>query len=112
MLLIRNSYKAKQTFPAGGVKRGESNEDAALRELYEEVGIRLDRDILHFSDRFENRDEYKVDRSVVFEAHLQARPAIRIDQREVVHAEFIEAREAFGRELVPIVRQYLSRKVR
>ena len=33
VLLIENSYRAKQTFPSGGVERGESDQEAALREL-------------------------------------------------------------------------------
>ena len=111
VLLIRNSYKAKQTFPAGGVKRGECDKDAALRELHEEVGLRLGHDDLRFCDRFVSREEYKTDESVVFEAHLQQLPSIKIDRREVVHAEFLESREAGRRELVSIVRQYFSRKI-
>ena len=108
ILLIRNSYKAKQTFPAGGVKRRECDEDAALRELSEEVGLRLGHKELCFYDRFESRDEYKIDRSVVFEVHLQQLPTLKIDHREVVHAEFVESQEACQRDLVPVVQQYLE----
>ncbi len=111
VLLIENSYKAKQTFPSGGVKRGESNEDAALRELREEVGLRLVRDDLRYCDRFVSRDEYKTDDSVVFETQLQEIPTITIDRREVVHAEFLDSREARRRELVSVARQYLSWKL-
>ncbi len=110
VLLIKNSYKSKQTFPAGGVKRNECDKEAALRELHEEVGLRLVQDDLHIGGRFVSRDEYKTDKSVLFEAHLNDEPSIDLDHREVVHAEFLELREACRRELVPVVRQYLSSK--
>lgn len=45
VLFIKNSYGHKYrnwTLPGGGVKKGESLEEAAKREVMEEVGIRLD----------------------------------------------------------------------
>ena len=110
ILLIKNSYKRKQTFPAGGVKRNEPDMEAALRELQEEVGVRLGPDDLQVGGRYSSRDEYKLDRSVLYETHLDTEPSIKLDQREVVHAEFLELQEACGRELVPVVRQYLESK--
>ena len=38
ILLIRHSYQDDWNFPGGGVKRGESLREAALREAREEVG--------------------------------------------------------------------------
>lgn len=108
VLLIRNSYKPQQTFPAGGVKRGESDEAAAVRELKEEVGIGLEPTQLRFVGRYVSHAEFKTDKSVVFEARLDELPTMVIDQREVIHAEFIDARDACRRDLVPIVREYMT----
>jgi ADP-ribose pyrophosphatase YjhB (NUDIX family) len=110
ILLIRNSYKPKQTFPAGGVKRGESDIDAAIRELHEEVGLSLQAEDLSLFQRFVSREEYKTDKSVVFETHLDIVPSLDIDRREVVHAEFVEMDVACDRELVSVVEKYLAQK--
>lgn len=40
VLMIRNTYRQEiWTFPGGGIKKGELPEDAAKREVREEVGI-------------------------------------------------------------------------
>ena len=43
-MLIRNSYGYQRwTFPGGGIEKGESLEQAASREVWEEVGIRVEK---------------------------------------------------------------------
>jgi 8-oxo-dGTP diphosphatase len=39
LLLVRSSYRAEWNFPGGTVRRGETPEVAAKRELSEEVGL-------------------------------------------------------------------------
>ncbi len=41
ILLIKTTYGYAYSIPGGGIKKGETPEEAALRETYEEVGIRL-----------------------------------------------------------------------
>ncbi|MCR9201853.1 MAG: NUDIX domain-containing protein, partial [Planctomycetaceae bacterium] len=59
LLLIRNSYKACDTFPAGGVEGGERPRDAAVRELSEEVGLTAIASELTFAGRYVSHSEYK-----------------------------------------------------
>ncbi len=110
ILLIQNSYKSKQALPAGGVKRGEAEVDAAIRELREEVGISLRPENLRLYQRYVSHEEYKTDNSTVFETQLDQLPTLRIDQREVIQAEFVGMSEAIRRPLVSIVQQYMTDK--
>ena len=41
ILLIKTTYGYKYSLPGGGIKKGEQPIDAAKRETFEEVGIRV-----------------------------------------------------------------------
>ena len=62
VLLIRNSYgdKSLYTLPGGSIKRNESVEQAAARELYEEVGLEFD-DAFQLGEDYINTAEHKID---------------------------------------------------
>ena len=84
LLLVRSSYRAGWHLPGGGVRRGEMPEDAARRELAEEVGLATSallpagftciiwdgrRDRVHF-----------------FELRLVEFPKLHLDNREIIGA--------------------------
>ena len=108
LLAIRNSYRDGLALPAGGLKRGESALDAALRELREEVGIATRPEALRFACELPSRFEYKRDRGSFYELELDERPAFRPDGREVTWADFVTPEEALASRLVPPVRAYLE----
>jgi ADP-ribose pyrophosphatase YjhB (NUDIX family) len=110
LLMIRNSYKRGETFPCGGVARGESPLEAARRELREEVGIDVTLDRLVPTELICFQNEYKRDEAHFFELRLDSRPKLQLDHREVVAAEFVPTRGLFERPLVPAVRRYLERR--
>jgi len=71
-LFIRNNYgRGRWTFPGGGVKREEKAEDAARREVREEVGIELS-EVRHLGS-FEHESEYKRDTMDVFHARVSSK---------------------------------------
>lgn len=79
-------------------KRGETWEQAAVRELFEEVGIRVDEEALSFVAEVAG-DLGPGDRARIFKAQTKDRPAIRIDRREISAAEFVAPEEALQRLL-------------
>lgn len=72
LILTRRTAKLKQhsgqwAFPGGSLDKNESPEDAALRELAEEVGLKLDRDsILGRLDDFKTRSGFIITPVVVW----------------------------------------------
>lgn len=112
VLMVRNSYRPGTGLPAGGVRRGEDPRQAAVRELREEVGVRVPADVLRFVTDVEIRYESKLDLCRVFELTLETRPEIRIDRREVVWAGWMRPEEALDADPAPHARAYLERERR
>jgi 8-oxo-dGTP pyrophosphatase MutT (NUDIX family) len=87
-LLIKNSYGGDRwTLPGGACRRTETPEQAARREVAEEVGITLG-EIRTLGSFFTDR-EYKRDTVYCFHAHV-ASPDHRIDGTEVEESEWFE----------------------
>jgi 8-oxo-dGTP diphosphatase len=109
ILLVRTSYRDCYSLPGGFVRRGESPEQAARRELREELGIELPTETLrhawHGTIRFESRQD-TID---IWEAVLEQPPAVRVTGREIVWSGWMDPRVALGRRLLPHVADYLAR---
>lgn len=91
LLAVRHSYRPGLVIPGGRRNRGEAPEDAASRELAEEVGIEAPAEAFEYL-RTENNTH-------LYALHLDAPPAVRPDSREIVEAVFFtpdEARAASG----------------
>ena len=86
VFFIQNSYGQRYwTLPGGGVKKGESLEDAAKREVKEEVGIVLNQVISKGSFLYE--EEGKKDMIHVFFAEVEDN-LFRIDNLEIKNASW------------------------
>jgi 8-oxo-dGTP pyrophosphatase MutT (NUDIX family) len=108
ILVIRNSYRSGHSIPAGGLRRGEPPQAAALRELREEVGLDLPGDELRFATELVSRDDFKEDRGWFFEVELDEEPPLRVDRREVTWAAFLSPQELSGLDFSPRLQRFLS----
>ncbi|HYN20832.1 MAG TPA: NUDIX domain-containing protein [Thermoanaerobaculia bacterium] len=86
LVLIRNTYGRTDLFvlPGGGVKRFEAPEQAAVREIGEELGCRVDN--LAFLSTHESAAEGRSDTVHLFKAIADGEP--RADRIEVEEARF------------------------
>lgn len=111
ILLIKNSYRNTITLPGGGIERGEVAEQAAMRELREEVGIESAPGDLRLWGQYLSHVEYKRDHINLFELELPQRPEIRLDNREVAWADICRPEQALSLALFPALRTYLEDKM-
>ncbi len=94
-ILLQKRSQAKDTFPgfytiscSGHVSRGQSYQEAAQRELKEELGIQLP---LKFSKKFITREEKETEMNVLFKAESQG--PFSPNQDEVDYVKFCSPEE-------------------
>jgi 8-oxo-dGTP pyrophosphatase MutT (NUDIX family) len=110
VLILRTSYARHLSLPGGYRRRRESSAAAAVRELREEIGLRVEpselRPIFTMRHAWLGKDEH-VD---VLELHPAARPAVKIDRREIVAARFCPPAEALALDLNPPARRAIEER--
>src|SRR4051812_6082717 len=103
LLLVRSSYRRAWNFPGGGVRRGETPELAARRELVEEIGLVTREPLMPVSEA-RGRWDGRHDRVHFFRLRLEAMPSLRFDNREIIGARLVSTGEALGLPLTKPVR--------
>jgi 8-oxo-dGTP diphosphatase len=108
LLLIKNSYVDYFSLPGGYVRRGEQPRDAAVRELREEISLSVTPEDLQLRIDETHDWEGRRDHVAIFELVVAERPQVRVDNREVVAAEFVSPEEALRRNLFPPLRRLIQ----
>jgi len=109
ILAVQQSYRSSLSWPGGGVRRGEEPREAALRELREELGLDVSPADLLLAREMVVDWDFRREHVRVFELRLRAEPVLRIDNREVVAARFVEPQALLAeRILPPFIRAYLG----
>lgn len=109
LLMVRHSYRDTFGWPGGGIGRSETAADAARRELAEELGLFVRPGALRFIGELVSQWEFRRDHVRIFELRLNEAPALRLDNREVVAAQFMEPAAVLALPVVaPFVRAYLE----
>lgn len=108
LLVVRNSYVSYYSLPGGYLKRGEAFRDAAVRELSEELALRIDPADLQLALEVEHDWEGKRDHVQLFELVLKRAPHFEVDAREVVAACQVTPEQALQLELFPPLRTHVE----
>jgi len=108
LLLVRTSYRAGWHLPGGGVRRGETPEEAARRELAEEIGLTAA--ALRPAGSTCGIWDGQRDRIYFFELRLVELPKLRLDNREVIAARLISPIELQDMVLTGLVAIYLAHR--
>ncbi len=111
ILLVKNSYRPQLTLPGGYVKAREDRRTTAARELREEVGIQAQPKRLVHAYHGTHLFEHRKDTLDIYELEVDDEPRVRVDDREVVAAEFHSPEEALRLEIVPHLEEYLARRI-
>jgi 8-oxo-dGTP diphosphatase len=111
VLLVKNSYRPQLTLPGGYIRPREDRRTAAARELREEVGIQVQPKRLVHAYHGTHLFEHRKDTLDIYELELEDAPDVRVDDREVVRAEFLTPDEALDMQIVPHLEEYLARRI-
>ncbi len=107
LLLVQTSYRHGLGLPGGGLERQETARQAAVRELTEELGLRVTPDELVDPWQITETSALGKNTVTIFAVRAAREPAIQLDGLELVAGHWLTTEEALRRPLVSHVRDYL-----
>ena len=110
LLLVQTSYRHGLGLPGGGLERRETARQAAVRELAEELGLRVTPGELVDPWQITETSARGKNTVTIFALRTARAPAIRLDGLELVAAHWLTRQEALGRPMVSHVRAYLMER--
>jgi 8-oxo-dGTP diphosphatase len=108
LLLVHASYQAGWQLPGGGVRRGETPDDAARRELAEEIGLATS--VLFPAGVACGNWDGRRDRVHFFELQLVELPKLQLDNREIIASRLASPSDLHSMVLTGPVTAYLGRR--
>jgi 8-oxo-dGTP pyrophosphatase MutT (NUDIX family) len=98
----------KWRLPGGGVQQGEDPKMGALRELFEETGIKVTKSKLKQLGKKEGYIAYSGCRYYLYLLDLSKEPKLKLDERELVAAEFISVSELRRSEVAEELKEAMA----
>lgn len=109
LLLVESSYRRSWSLPGGWIGKGETARQAAVRELAEEVGLRVRAEQLLEPWQICERGPGGLNTVTIFSLPVLTRPELEVDGLEIVAGHWLSREQALARELPDHLRAYLLR---
>ena len=107
LLLVQASYRRQLSLPGGGIGRGETARSAAVRELAEELRIRVDPAALLDPWQITEASAGGQNTVTIFRVVLDQAPALEPDGLEIVACHWLSREEALQHPITSHLRAYL-----
>jgi len=91
ILLVKNWLgSGAWSLPGGGAKKGETNEDALVRELHEETGLNVDKKQIKLMLKGSHDREFGKKRFIIYKVDYKETPRLYINRLEITESMWVD----------------------